>query len=556
MVFYYSIRGGPCRNANSHIILDGNKDIICYVGRDKHENEFLIKYGWPGDIWFHVDSLSSAHVYFRIKNLHSNTRIPVDGIPIDDLPTDTIYDMMQICKNNSIAGSKLASCKMVYTPHSNLKKTFEMDSGTVTYHNTKLCRYGRCDKDRPRIKELEKQKSEDITIDFYEEFQQHERHMVTRKKHERKQGTTSSAAATAIYDPVMEDLKHLKHKSKRQGDELSGIDAALEEMGFAKSIATPNTTLDDDGHHGDGDDDDDSRSRDPLWMQEDKRRRMETSNPYLIFLCERGYPLDQAKQTLETHPKKLAALKALFFSCAEDKGMDSSSTGGDVDKEELKSARQEEKEVLQAIFGEDDPNVQFQEGDESNLDSVFPITIYEPPDRYELPPPLLMEVYASNTNYPLHGPPVLAVKGGGLSEAILNKLTHLLVKEAMTRAEEEAGDPQIFNLIQFVGEQVEALVEEESVELKKQEEERRAEQAKAAKEAAVEKAKKEGPSQTVFHNDAERRAYALGIVAAGAALAAESGNAGAGSMLPKAKKEEKHYDTGVSDKSLIEDMFG
>ena len=84
MVFYYSIRGGPCRNANSHIILDGQKDIICYVGRDKHENEFLIKYGWPGDIWFHVDSLSSAHVYFRIKNLHSNTRIPVDGIPIDD----------------------------------------------------------------------------------------------------------------------------------------------------------------------------------------------------------------------------------------------------------------------------------------------------------------------------------------------------------------------------------------------------------------------------------------------------------------------------------------
>lgn len=84
MVFYYSIRGGPCRNANSHIVLDGEKDIVCYVGRDKHENEFLIKYGWPGDIWFHVDGLSSAHVYFRIKNLHANTRIPIDGIPIDD----------------------------------------------------------------------------------------------------------------------------------------------------------------------------------------------------------------------------------------------------------------------------------------------------------------------------------------------------------------------------------------------------------------------------------------------------------------------------------------
>lgn len=448
--------------------------------------------------------------------------------------------MMQICKNNSIAGSKLASCKMVYTPHSNLKKTFEMDSGTVTYHNTKLCRYGRCDKDRPRIKQLEKSKSDDIKIDFYEEFQQHERHMIARNKNERKQSTTTTS--TTLYDPILDDLKTAKHKAKRQGDELSGIDAALDELDFAKA-----TTIDDDGHH----DPQSSESKDfnptgPLWKQEDKRRRME-ANPYLIFLCERGYPLDQVKRTLEAHPKKLDALKVLFFAGAGDKTMDSR---GDIDKEELKSARQEEKEVLQAIFGEDDPNVEFQEDDESNLDSVFPITLYEPPDRYELPPQLLMEVYASNTNYPLHGPPVLAVKGGGLSEAILNKLTHLLVKEAMTRAEEEAGDPQIFNLIQFVGEQVETLVEEEGVALKKEEEERRAKEAKAAKEAAAETAKKEGPTKTVFHNDAERRSYALGIVAAGSAALGVEG-------IPKAKeKEKKHYNTGVSDKSLIEDMFG
>eukprot|EP00526_Cylindrotheca_closterium_P009291 CAMPEP_0113634582 /NCGR_PEP_ID=MMETSP0017_2-20120614/18013_1 /TAXON_ID=2856 /ORGANISM="Cylindrotheca closterium" /LENGTH=427 /DNA_ID=CAMNT_0000545299 /DNA_START=365 /DNA_END=1648 /DNA_ORIENTATION=- /assembly_acc=CAM_ASM_000147 len=427
---------------------------------------------------------------------------------------------------------------MVYTPHSNLKKTFEMDSGTVTYHNTKLCRYGRCDKDRPCIKRLEKSKSEDIKVDFYEEFQQHERNMVVRKKNQRKQGAMSSD----LYDPMLDDLKTAKHKSQRQGDELSGIDAALGELDFAKA------TIDEKGHHGpqSSANDDFHSNKDPLWMQEDKRRRME-SNPYLIFLCERGYPLDQAKRTLEAHPKKLTALKVLFFAGAGDNSMDSP---GDIDQEELKSARQEEKEVLQAIFGEDDPNVQFQEGDESNLDSVFPITLYEPPDRYELPPPLLMEVYASNTNYPLHGPPVLAVKGGGLSEVILNKLTQLLVKEAMTRAEEEAGDPQIFNLIQFVGEQVETLVEEEGVELKKQEEERRAKQAKADKEAAAEKAKKEGPSKTVFHNEAERRAYALGVVAAGSAALGTEG-------IPKAaKKEEKHYNTGVSDKSLIEDMFG
>ena len=137
MVFYYSIRGGQCLIDSKHITLSSD-DIICYVGRDKHENEDLIKYGWPGDIWFHVEGLSSAHVYFRLRN----TDI-VSSIPADDLPPDSVYDMMQICKNNSIAGCKLSSCKMVYTPHSNLKKTFDMESGAVTYHNTKLCRYQR-----------------------------------------------------------------------------------------------------------------------------------------------------------------------------------------------------------------------------------------------------------------------------------------------------------------------------------------------------------------------------------------------------------------------------
>lgn len=30
---------------------------IIYVGRDKHENEELLKYGWETDVWFHVDKV-------------------------------------------------------------------------------------------------------------------------------------------------------------------------------------------------------------------------------------------------------------------------------------------------------------------------------------------------------------------------------------------------------------------------------------------------------------------------------------------------------------------
>jgi hypothetical protein len=528
MVFYYSIRGGPCQNAHDHISLDGEQDIVCYVGRDKHENEHLIKYGWPGDIWFHVDSLSSAHVYFRIKNLHSNLKIPIDGIPIDDLPVDTIYDMMQICKNNSIQGSKLASCKMVYTPHSNLKKTFSMDSGTVTYHDTKLCRYGRCEKDRPRIKQLEKRKSDDLAIDFFQEFQNHKNRMIQRKKQDR----ANASAIDISYDPMLDDLKSMKHKATRQGDNLSGIDAALEGIDFTKAsdVATDVKTEEDEVGLG--------NSINPIWMQEDKRRLLE-GNDDLVFLCERGYGLEQAKEALSTN-SKLEALKVLFLS--------KMSVPIENPTEEREMANQEEREVLQAIFGEDDPNVKFEDGD-TNLDSVFPITSYQPPKRYELPPPLLMEVYATITNYP-NSPPVLAIKGGGLPESLLNRLTGLVKCEAVIRAEEEPGDPQLFNLLTFVGEQVAVLVEEEDAALRKEQEKLRKVGAQAAKEKAAEKAKQEGPVKIAFSSDGERRAYAQQVLAAGTNLSE------ANTVLTKSKKTKKRYNTGVSDKSLIEDLFG
>ena len=39
--------------------------VTLFMGRDKYENEDLIRWGWPEDVWFHVDKLSSAHVYLR-----------------------------------------------------------------------------------------------------------------------------------------------------------------------------------------------------------------------------------------------------------------------------------------------------------------------------------------------------------------------------------------------------------------------------------------------------------------------------------------------------------
>lgn len=41
-------------------------------------DEDLIKWGWPEDVWFHVDKVSSAHVYLRlqpVKFVKFNTQI-------------------------------------------------------------------------------------------------------------------------------------------------------------------------------------------------------------------------------------------------------------------------------------------------------------------------------------------------------------------------------------------------------------------------------------------------------------------------------------------------
>ncbi|XP_066450725.1 coiled-coil domain-containing protein 25 [Eleutherodactylus coqui] len=98
-----------------------------YMGKDKYENEDLIKYGWPEDVWFHVDKLSSAHVYLRLQQ----------GQTIDDIPKDVLTDCAQLVKANSIQGCKMNNINVVYTPWANLRKTGDMDVGQIGFHRQK-----------------------------------------------------------------------------------------------------------------------------------------------------------------------------------------------------------------------------------------------------------------------------------------------------------------------------------------------------------------------------------------------------------------------------------
>ncbi|EGC31675.1 hypothetical protein DICPUDRAFT_82463 [Dictyostelium purpureum] len=126
-------------------------EYIVYMGIDKYENEDLIKYGWPEDIWFHVHDLSSAHVYLRLKK----------GQTINDIPANVLEECCQLVKNNSIQGCKEPAVDIVYTPWANLKKTPGMEAGAVLYHNDNEAKYVRNVRKSAIIKRADKKAQED-----------------------------------------------------------------------------------------------------------------------------------------------------------------------------------------------------------------------------------------------------------------------------------------------------------------------------------------------------------------------------------------------------------
>lgn len=110
--------------------------VTLFMGIDKYENEELIKWGWPEDVWFHVDKVSSAHVYLRLAS----------GQTLDDIPSAVLEDACQLVKANSINGNKMNNIDIVYTMWENLKKTPAMEVGQVSFHKDKEVRKMRVEK--------------------------------------------------------------------------------------------------------------------------------------------------------------------------------------------------------------------------------------------------------------------------------------------------------------------------------------------------------------------------------------------------------------------------
>ncbi|KAK3989840.1 hypothetical protein QBC44DRAFT_326664 [Cladorrhinum sp. PSN332] len=122
-----------------------------YVGKDKFENEELIAHGWEEDVWFHVDKLSSAHIYLRLR----------EGETWDNIPQDLLTDLGQLTKANSIEGNKKDNITIIYTPWSNLKKDGSMAVGQVSFKDQrKVKKLLIAQRENPIVNRLNKTKVE------------------------------------------------------------------------------------------------------------------------------------------------------------------------------------------------------------------------------------------------------------------------------------------------------------------------------------------------------------------------------------------------------------
>jgi hypothetical protein len=213
MVFYFQSRCG---------------EYTIYMGKDKYENEDLIKYGWPEDVWFHVDDLSSAHVYCRMQ----------PGMTLDDMPEDLLLDCASLVKASSIQGCKKSSVYVVYTRWKNLKKTSSMVDGQVSYHRPENVRRMQVEKNNSVVRQIEKTKEErhpdlyqeqqdrllEIQMQKKEEFKRLAKEKQRRKEEARKEKEARS------YDRIMLEDKMTKNTEFKASADTSAAEEFEEDF--------------------------------------------------------------------------------------------------------------------------------------------------------------------------------------------------------------------------------------------------------------------------------------------------------------------------------------
>ena len=218
MVFFYTLP--PKAHARGFRV---------YMGRDKFENEQLLAHGWENDVWFHVDNLSSAHVYLRLPEGDN-------ACTWEEIPPIVMKYCCQLVKNNSIEGCKKKECFVIYTPFANLHKDVNtMQTGAVSFHDEALRIRVRVEKDRELAKKIEKTKEDQGDLDFAALKAEHDQVVLRKLKKERM----SSEARVSHLQRNVERLGELRREFETSQAQLRAATAALEEetAGRAKEVA-------------------------------------------------------------------------------------------------------------------------------------------------------------------------------------------------------------------------------------------------------------------------------------------------------------------------------
>ena len=166
MVYYFKAEVSKAEDELSEFSFTSNEPstAIIYMGKDKFENDPLIKNSHPKNIWFHVDNYSSAHLYLQLTKEQIKSFKSFDKFVIEE---DLLIQIAQLTKANSIKANKLNNITIIYTPVENLHTDGSMDVGTVTFKNPKLVkRIHVVKKENSIINTLNKTKTEESTEDF------------------------------------------------------------------------------------------------------------------------------------------------------------------------------------------------------------------------------------------------------------------------------------------------------------------------------------------------------------------------------------------------------
>lgn len=99
-----------------------NKEYYIDIGKDMYENWDLIDNSKQNDIWFHVESSPSSHVFLRTE------------MKINKVPRQVIKRCACLCKSNSTTKS-MKNVNIIYTNIYNIEKGKHI--GSVISKNTK-----------------------------------------------------------------------------------------------------------------------------------------------------------------------------------------------------------------------------------------------------------------------------------------------------------------------------------------------------------------------------------------------------------------------------------